>query len=163
MLFLSFRYVAFSFSLLIRYTIFNSSGQWRYVMNTFKIGTTEFGIGDIELTLKHANIHLEVCANEAVYERITQDEDSEWGWSIYPPKMYFYDVPYENQCITIDFHMLDEYDIALYMMEHNGFIGTLEIKNNTIHVQGQLCIMGKPFPLIIHMDEDLYQIAMRNA
>ena len=71
---------------------------------------------------------------------------------MYPPKIYFRNVPYENKAIIVDEEFLDEYDIALYMMEHNDFTGTIEIMNETIQINGQADIMGEISAVSINVE-----------
>lgn len=45
-------------------------------MNSFKIGNTEFGIGEVSYSLEDNVINLEICADELLFEALTKDEGS---------------------------------------------------------------------------------------
>lgn len=59
-------------------------------------------------------------------------------------------VPYTGAKIVVDEQLLDEYDIALYMMEHNDFKGWVDIDCSAIHIKGVADIMGEEYPIKIH-------------
>ena len=103
-------------------------------MGQFLLGTTDFGIGEITFeinTLEKYVIDLTIHGNETMTNKLSENENGEWSWVIYPPKLYIREVPYteKNGNIYIDIteDMLDEYDIALYLAEHNDLEGTLQI------------------------------------
>lgn len=123
-------------------------------MNSFKIGDTEFGIGDVQLSVEDGLINLEITGSEDIFNKLTENDECKWSWALYPPKIYFRNVPYENKAIIIDEEFLDEYDIALYVMEHNEFTGTIEITNKTIQINGQADIMGEISAVSINVERD---------
>lgn len=41
-------------------------------MNSFKIGDTEFGIGDVHLSIKDGLIDLEITADEDIFDELTE-------------------------------------------------------------------------------------------
>lgn len=49
-------------------------------------------------------------------------------------------------------NFLDQYDSALYMMEHNDFTGTLKISDCNIDICGQVDIDGDMLTLTISID-----------
>ncbi|MBQ9991239.1 MAG: hypothetical protein IJP31_09940 [Lachnospiraceae bacterium] len=49
----------------------------------------------------------------------------------------------------VDRKLLDQCDIALYMMEHYDFTGTLKLSDSSIDICGQVEIDGEVLPLII--------------
>lgn len=122
-------------------------------MNSFKIGDTEFGIGDVQLSIEDGLINLEITGSEEIFDKLTEDDDCKWNWALYPPKIYFRNVPFDNKAIVIDEEFLDQYDIALYMMEHNDFIGTLEITDKNIHIEGKTDIMGEISAVSINVEK----------
>lgn len=123
-------------------------------MNSFKIGDTEFGICDVQLSVEDGLINLEITGSEDIFNKLTENDECKWNWALYPPKIYFRNVPYENKAIIVDEEFLDEYDIALYMMEHNDFTGTIEITNKTIQINGQADIMGEISAVSINVERD---------
>lgn len=124
-------------------------------MNSFKIGKTEFGTGKISFTVTNNLINLEINGNDQTFNSIMEDDNNEWSWALYPPKIYLKDVPNENNKRIIDNDYLNKYDIALYMMDYNDFTGILEIKDEFISIIGQVNIMGKLFPLTIHIENTI--------
>lgn len=123
-------------------------------MGSFKIENTEFGIGSISFSIDHNTINLEINGNENVFDKMIEKGDSKWDWALYPPKIYFRNIPYEGKNIIIDEEFLNKYDIALYMMEYNDFTGTLEIDDKMIHIIGQVDIMGEIFPIAINVERN---------
>lgn len=119
-------------------------------MNLFQIGETEFGIGKSKFTIDNNLLNLEINGNDQNFNDIMEDDSSEWSWTLYPPKFYLKDVPFDKKKIIIDNDYLNKYDIALYMMEYCDFIGTLEITDGFVYITGHVNIMGKSFPLTIN-------------
>lgn len=109
-------------------------------MDSFKIGDTEFGIGDIQFAIEDNRLSLEVTGSEEIFDKLTEEEDGEWSWALYPPKIYFRAVPYVGEDIIVDENFLDQYDIALYIMEHHDFTGTIKISDCNIDICGQVDI-----------------------
>lgn len=124
-------------------------------MNSFKIGDTEFRIGDVHLSIKDGLIDLEITADEDIFDELTENDDCEWDWALYPPKIYFRNVPYNGKDIVVDEEFLEEYDVALYMMEHNDFTGTLKITDKNIHICGQVDMMGEMLAVSINIEKQL--------
>ena len=122
-------------------------------MNSFKIGDTEFGIGDVHLSIKDGLIDLEITADEDIFDELTENDDCEWDWALYPPKIYFRNVPYDGKDIVVDEEFLEKYDVALYMMEHNDFTGTLKITDKNIHICGQVDMMGEMLAVSINIEK----------
>lgn len=121
-------------------------------MDSFKIGNTEFGVGGVRLSMDNNRIDLEINGDENTFDQVTGEDTSEWSWALYPPKIYFKGIPYEGKRIVIDEACLNQYEIALYLMEHNDFTGTLEIKDKVIHVSGIVDMMGKVLPVSINVE-----------
>lgn len=121
-------------------------------MNSFKIGDTEFGIGNIQFAIEDNLLSLEITGSEDVFDELTENDDAEWGWALYPPKIFFRDVPYVDKDIVVDEDSLDQYDIALYMMEHNDFTGTIKVSAYNIDICGQVDINGDILSVAISVD-----------
>lgn len=121
-------------------------------MNSFKLGNTEFGIGDVQFSVKDNLLELEIAGNDAVFKELTGEEDCEWSWALYPPEIYFRGVPFTGRNIVVNTDFSDQYDIALYMMEHYDFTGTLEISDSSIDISGQVEIDGDALPLVISVE-----------
>lgn len=124
-------------------------------MNSFKIGNTEFGIGNVSFSIENNLLNLEIEANEDIFNELTEQDDCEWSWALYPPRIYFHGVPctpFKENVIMVDENYLNHYDIALYMMEHNDFIGTLKVTDNSIDICGKVYIDGSILTLTISVD-----------
>ena len=118
-------------------------------MGSFKIDGTEFGIGNIKLSLDNGLLNLQVTGDSSVFDRLMDNGGSEWDWALYAPKIYFNNVPYKGGIMEIDNSVLNRYDIALYMMEYNDFTGIIEISEGNINIQGNVDLMGKIMPVSI--------------
>lgn len=118
-------------------------------MNSFKIGNTEFGIGEVLFSIENDLLNLEITGNDDIFNELMKDDNCEWGWALYPPRIYFHAVPYKGNEIVIDTDFLNHYDAALYMMEHNDFSGNLKITDDSIDLLGQVSIVGKSLTLAI--------------
>lgn len=110
-------------------------------MGSFQIGTTEFGVGKVVLSTENNLLNLEISGNDDVFNQLTEADNSEWGWALYAPKIYFKDVPFQGNTLTIDNEILNRCDIALYMMEHNDFTGTVELTEDAVHIRGEVYLM----------------------
>ncbi len=121
-------------------------------MNSFMLGNTEFGIGDVQFPVKDNLLNLEIAGNDDVFNELTEEDDCEWSWALYPPEIYFRDVPYTGKNIVVNADFLNRYDIALYMMEYYDFTGTLEISDSSIDICGQVEIDGDALPLVISVE-----------
>ena len=118
-------------------------------MGSFKIDGTEFGIGNIKLSLDNGLLNLQVTGDSSIFDRLMDNGGSEWDWALYAPKIYFNNVPYKGGILEIDNSVLNRYDIALYMREYNDFTGIIEISEGNINIQGNVDLMGKIMPVSI--------------
>lgn len=129
-------------------------------MNDFFIGNDNFGIGDFTCLIDHEKQiieKLEINSNKLLFNKITEDEDGDWSWSSYPPKLYIRNTPYKisNNKITliIDEDVLDDYDIALYFMEHFDIEGALTInEKNILEFKGTCYIDNEEYSLVISLN-----------
>lgn len=126
--------------------------------NSFKIDGTEFGTETVSVKLSAEKTlikELIIQGNKALCKELSNNEKGKWSWIIYPPKIYFKDIPCEEEngeiTLDIDDDMLDEYDIALYLVEHNDFFGQVIISKNTISIKGITYLSGKEKELVIHV------------
>jgi hypothetical protein len=127
-------------------------------MATFAINDTDFGINGVE-SVARLNVRgdgssiltLDVTGDETVYQAIAEREDSEWSWSLYPPRFYLVDynlAPCDQSRageITLAPEDYDEYDLALYMMEHNQVSAiVIELHQGCeVSVSGIVDLMGE--------------------
>ncbi|MCU0436580.1 MAG: hypothetical protein MUC49_01615 [Raineya sp.] len=121
-------------------------------MEKFIIGENDFGVGKISYKVNwdKDTIDLTIEGNTVIFEQLS--ESKAWNWALYPPKIYFRNVSFEFQnatiSIIIDEQMLDEYDIALYFLEHNDIEGILTIdEDNIFSLEGFTYISGEKMNL----------------
>lgn len=132
-------------------------------MGEFIIGTTDFGIDpesalfEIVLTDRTtALLTVEFDGRQDDFERIREERGEEWGWASYPPSFYLRDFPVPMPeasavvLVPLDRQAYREYEVALYMMEHNTVEGTILLKDGEqIEITGQVELIGKPTPFRI--------------
>ena len=132
-------------------------------MVKFVIGTTDFGIDPesaifeiVQLDKDSALLTVEFESSREVFDRICQERDKDWGWASFPPSFYLRDFPIPTPGasgvvnVRFDRNAYREYEVALYMMEHNTVEGTLAITDGQrIEITGQVELIGKPTPFRI--------------
>ena len=123
-------------------------------MNSFKIGNTEFGIGKISFSIENDLLNLEISGSDDIFNELMEDDNCEWIWALYPPRIYFHDVPYKRNEIVIDTDFLNRNETALYMMEHNDFTGSLTVTDSSIDIHGQVYIDGNALLLAISAERE---------
>ena len=121
-------------------------------MNTFQIDGTEFGVGEIQFSVADHLLNLEISGDEGIFDGLSEEDDSQWGWALYPPQIYFHDVPFTGEKIVIDREFLNHNEIALYMMEHYDFTGELKLTDGSIEIRGQVDMDGDRFPVVINVE-----------
>ncbi len=97
---------------------------------------------------------LEINGSDAILDELMKDDDCKWSWALYPPRIYLHAVPYNGNAIVIDHDFLNQYEAALYMMEHNDFTGSLEVTDSSIHIWGQVFIDGTALLLVISAERN---------
>lgn len=128
-------------------------------MGKFIIGTTDFGIGEVECEIDKTNsivTNLKIRGSKELYEKITEKEKGEWNWTLYPPKFYVNHAHFAGDGKTIRLHVdeafLDDNEVALYLMEHNDFFGEIVIDKNVVMIKGKVFISGKEMDLEIETE-----------
>ena len=121
-------------------------------MNSFIIGDIEFGIGSFEYSVKDKVLNLEIYADEDRFDELCEDDDFKFGWALDTPQMYFTDVPVDGADVMVDEDLLEQCDIALYMMEHNDFYGKVLISDKVICIEGEVDLMGEVHDLSIRLE-----------
>lgn len=131
-------------------------------MGEFVIGDTDFGIdrasvifdlvpGDDGTVL----LTVEFEGREVDFDRIQEERGDQWGWASYPPSFYLRDFPVAAAgagtiTTVLDRKAYQQYEVALYMMEHNTVEGSINITAGTqIEIIGQVDLMGKLTPFRI--------------
>jgi hypothetical protein len=136
-------------------------------MGDFIIGKTNFVIEakKSRFDLKKGSdgcllLTIEVHGNEKVYKEVTADEDSEWSWTLYPPYFYLHDYPVLEKAkgkeheITLKPKDSDDFDVALYLMEHNGVEAvTIKVDDHCLEISGKVDLVGKPSEFRIYWEK----------
>ncbi len=126
-------------------------------MAEFTIGTTNFGVNANKSSFKlstkpHGRVVLdvEINADQSAYDAVSMAEDSEWSWTIYPPRFYLFtelERATEGHKLTVQFSAaeIESAEMAVYMMNHNHVSDvTLTIDGNRLTVSGSVDLMGQP-------------------
>ena len=127
-------------------------------MGDFFFGETNFGVEPKQsrFDLKKASdgrllLTIEVHGKEKLYKEVTADENSEWSWTLYPPYFYLRDYPVAEQTKGTERQLrlkpedADNFDVALYLMEHNNVEGvTIKVNDHRIEISGHVDLMGEP-------------------
>lgn len=133
-------------------------------MQKFIIGTDNFGIGKVTCKIDSENSiinDLTIIGNEEIFEELSADENGKWNWALYPPKLYLRKIPFNLKQgkieVAITEEILDEYDVALYLMEHNDIYGTFTIDKNKVFLfEGITYISGKEMKLVLEVNLTAY-------
>lgn len=120
-------------------------------MDSFKIGEDEFGVQSVNYQIENDIVFLEIYGDDEIYEKLTAEDESMWGWTLNSPNFYFRGFKCSENEVEIELNdsILDYCDMALYMMEHNDITGKFSIKDGIISVIGEVDIMGNIYKLEI--------------
>ncbi len=125
-------------------------------MNTFHLDATDFGINpaksscSIDVVDGVPVINVEIRGDDEKYDAVTEDEDSEWSWTLYPPRLYIHDFPLNDDSGTMRANIsrddLDEYEAAIYLMEHNDVdeVVLSVDRHGVLQIRGTVFLSGKP-------------------
>jgi hypothetical protein len=134
-------------------------------MTVFSIGNTNF-----EVDVAKSNISLEahgsgmlelnidIHGDDEVFMRLTEPEDAEWSWALYPPAFFLHGlrIP-EGQGGAFAIGMLDMHPEAeesgIYMMEYGDVsaVNIIELSADRLAVSGMVDLCGKRLPFHIDM------------
>ena len=129
-------------------------------MKKFIIDDDDFGIGkvtcDIDWENKTIN-ELVIFADEETFGNLSDDEEGNWNWALYPPELYFRGIPFELKdnkiVIPITDEILDDFDVALYFMSHNDIEGEFSIDENELFMfKGYTWILDKRLKLEVEIN-----------
>lgn len=125
-------------------------------MNTFHLDETDFGIDlarsscSIDEVDGARVINVEIHGDDSKYDAITETEDSEWSWTLYPPHLYIHDFPLNDDYGTLRAKIsrddLDEYEAAIYLIEHND-VDDVDVSvdgSGKLFVSGTVFLSGSP-------------------
>jgi hypothetical protein len=132
-------------------------------LDEFLIGDTNFGVerekSRFDLT-KAADgrllLTIEIRGNEKIYDDLSAADDSEWSWTLYPPYFYLRDYPVpetsdgNNVAIKLKAEDSDEFDLAIYLMEHFDVEGVaINVCGDRIEISGRVNLTDEPRPFSI--------------
>lgn len=131
----------------------------------FKINDTDFKIDRKRSRVKlrvakdgSATIDADIYGDKSQYEAITEDENSPWSWTLYPPHFYLHDYPAKigkakgeaHAKITVD--DLDEHEAAIYLIEHNDIDAvTVSVVDGELSAKGTVFLSGRPHSFSIKL------------
>jgi hypothetical protein len=136
----------------------------------FKIDGTDFGINPKKSKVKtrvlkdgSAVIDAEVYGDPKRYEKITENDDSPWSWTLYPPHFYLRSFPAKLAKVTakkatkvtarITVSDLDEHEAAIYLIEHNDVDNVSVLADGTtFSAKGTVFLAGRPKPFSIKFE-----------
>ena len=130
------------------------------MMKKFIIDSDDFGVGKVTYNIDWENKiikELVIFADEKTFENLSDDERGNWNWALYPPKLYFIEIPFELNSnkiiIPITDEILDDYDVALYFMSHNDIEGEFSIDPNEVFMfTGYTYILNKRLSLEVELN-----------
>lgn len=137
-------------------------------MAEFTIDGTDFGIDLAESTFSldaldgATVVNAEIHGNQEQYDSITENEDSEWSWTLYPPHFYLRDFPADvdsatgNGSAQVAIDDLDEYEVAIYLMEHNDVddVTVKIVPERSLEISGRVFLSGRPHDFTIKWNRD---------
>ncbi len=130
---------------------------------SFIIDGTDFGIDEassaVDISTKDKGrliLNVEIKGDKQRHSQITENESSPWSWTLYPPRFYLREYPVsgsptKGMIVRLMPDDTDNYDVAIYMMEHNGVDGVvIKIgKQGRVEISGRVGIDGKWLPFTI--------------
>jgi hypothetical protein len=134
-------------------------------MQQFKIGSTDFGIdrttSSFTIDATDPNrpmITIELSGDQATFDALTADEDSEWSWTLYPPGFYLRSFPAQVDPATgvatarVQREDIDNYEFAIYLMEHNDIddVTVKLIPDQSLEISGRVDLFGEVHDFTIH-------------
>ena len=132
-------------------------------MTVFSIGGVNFGINESESQFEviegvdGPRLHIQVVGDKDAFDRISDADESEWSWALYPPKLCIVGLPVERRRDAGGFAAeaagdpLREYDAALYMMEHNELdsVAVTAVPGASLRIVGRVDLLGDEHGFVI--------------
>jgi hypothetical protein len=134
-------------------------------MNSFTLGSTEFGINTQESQITIASdltqpnqalLTIDVAGDNEIFQTLSTPQDSKWSWALYPPSLYLNDIPIPLKIATeggeVYFVNRNDFEIGLYMMEHCEItdITVTLISQREVNVKGTVDLWGKEMPFAVN-------------
>lgn len=122
----------------------------------------EFSVGNYNFSIDHVNstveiidsriVNLTIKASEDIFDELCENDDFEFSYGLYSPEFYAREIDLgKKEQIVINKKNQNDYDTALYFMEHNDLNINLSLHPNWILVVGWTRINGKEYPISIRM------------
>lgn len=129
-------------------------------MQKFIIGTTNFETGEITYHINKAEgviDELTIQGSDSIFSRLTQNANGRWGHALYPPRLYFHNLPviHKNNKVycSVNQELPSDAEAALYLMEHSNITGNFIIDDNNIFsFEGAVTLYGKTEPLLLEVN-----------
>lgn len=133
-------------------------------MNSFTLGATEFGIdiskSKIKISVPEPQfgvglLNLDVSGDASIFDELSSQEGSEWSWALYPPALYFHEIPIQLSLITsaseFAFEVDNNLEYGLYMMEHCNIkaLSVAATQDRQIRIGGLVDFWGKTIPFSV--------------
>jgi hypothetical protein len=134
-------------------------------MSIFSIGYTNFEVDVAKSSIRleaHGSgmleLNIDIHGDDDVFMRLTEPEDAEWSWALYPPAFFLHGlrIP-EGQGGALAIGMLDTHPEAeesgIYMMEYGDVsaVNIIELSARRLLVSGMVDLCGKRLPFHIDM------------
>ena len=134
-------------------------------MTVFSIGDTNFEVDVAKSSISleaHGRgmleINIDIHGGDDVFMRLTEPDDAEWSWALYPPAFFLHGlrIP-EGQEATLAIGMLDTHpdveESGIYMMEYGDVsaVNIVELSARRLLLTGMVDLCGKRLPFHIDM------------
>ena len=134
-------------------------------MRQFKIGDQDFGIDPATSSFtidttdpERPTITIDLSGDRSVFDPLAADEDPEWSWVLYPPDFYLHSFPAEIDPTTgiatahVTRDDIDEYEFAIYMMEHNAIddVRVTLVPDKSLAISGRVDLFGEVHDFVIN-------------
>ena len=134
-------------------------------IESFIIDGTDFGIeideSAFEIDVSNPEkprLSIGILGNSARFDKLSEDEDSKWFFALSAPHFYLNDFPAtatgkaSRFKATASLDDIGEYDLAIYMMEHNDIDDVkIEVReNHSLHITGRVDLFGETCEFAIH-------------
>ena len=125
------------------------------IKEEFSIGNYDFCFDLEKSTIEISGnkiIDLTIKSDESTFDQLCEKDDFEFSYGIYSPEFYAreMDLGKKGQ-IIINEKNQNDYDTALYFMEHNDLNINLSLHPNWVLIVGWAKISGKEYPITIRM------------
>lgn len=122
---------------------------------TFQLGQYNFEVDAQKSTVQLDDstlIDITIKASEEEFERLSEDEDFEFEWGLYSPEFYIHGLEIKTgESVQITEDNIEEFEVALYFMEHCDSLVKIERMGSSIQVEGKVDVFGVDYPIRIDL------------